>query len=392
VSTEAVFASCPNTSGPGRPQKLWRLSRLPLPTGFPNGSNSNSSRPATCCLTLSTPLAARDSYQRRLQPSPYHQCRSRSRQTTDVCVRNRNATWTPQSVQSRIQPSTNPFIIEQATCPPWWWMPAVARPPVAERWKWWQMPSVNLAMRRFHSTHRLCHPRSDGPSIRTSAFECGLAAQQEIAGPTPADRCFSTNLPDQTASHRECGTCGRARKTARCGFGDANADHVNLGERRAISPESRFQWWIFDRRTRSCLAELPCRAEFAALMFDSPGWCCRPRIHRPNQRTAFLPQQHLGGLQTPAFQHRPGRPASKTRIVAHKQQVVRIDREISWLSTWTITRRLIRALDSNLSTWTRSCWRLRQGVLINHCSKKSNVALSAHAVCAQSSIPNLCMT
>jgi D-beta-D-heptose 7-phosphate kinase/D-beta-D-heptose 1-phosphate adenosyltransferase len=65
------------------------------------------------------------------------------------------------------------------------------------------------------------------------------------------------------------------------------------------------------------------------------------------QLKRLLAQQRIGCKNLLASEARP--TSVKTRIVAHKQQVVRIDRETRDGIDASVTRRLIRALESNIA-------------------------------------------
>jgi rfaE bifunctional protein kinase chain/domain len=128
--------------------------------------------------------------------------------------------------------------------------------------------------------------------------------------------------------------------------GDVMLDHFIWGSVGRISPEAPVPVVDFERENFMPGGAANVARNLAAL--NAPAELFGIVGHDPfaDQLKALLSQQHIGcrGLFTTAT-----RPTSvKTRIVAHKQQVVRIDRETRDGLDTSLTRRLSAALQSKI--------------------------------------------
>lgn len=138
-----------------------------------------------------------------------------------------------------------------------------------------------------------------------------------------------------------------ARKTHVVVIGDAMLDHFIWGNVARISPEAPVPVVDFARESfmpggaanvARNLTALDVQTDlFGVVGEDSPA----------GQLKHLLTQQHIGCRNLVASHTRP--TSIKTRIVAHKQQVVRIDRETRDSIDASVTRKLIRALESTIS-------------------------------------------
>src|SRR5258707_15433051 len=133
------------------------------------------------------------------------------------------------------------------------------------------------------------------------------------------------------------------RKTHVVVIGDAMLDHFIWGNVARISPEAPVPVVDFDRESfmpggaanvaRNLTAVDARRDLFGVVGQDVSA----------EQLKRLLTQQHIGCKNLLASEARP--TSVKSRIVAHKQQVVRIDSETRDGIDAAVTRRLIRALE-----------------------------------------------
>src|SRR5258705_6317509 len=128
--------------------------------------------------------------------------------------------------------------------------------------------------------------------------------------------------------------------------GDAMLDHFIWGSVGRFSPEAPVPVVDFERENFMPGGAANVARNLAALNAPAELFGVVGHDAFAEQLKALLSQQHIGcrGLFTTAT-----RPTSvKTRIVAHKQQVVRIDRETRDGLDSSLTRRLSGALQSKI--------------------------------------------
>jgi len=138
-----------------------------------------------------------------------------------------------------------------------------------------------------------------------------------------------------------------ASKTHVVVIGDAMLDHFIWGNVARISPEAPVPVVDFARESFMPGGAANVARNLTALNVRTDLFAVVGEDSSADQLKRLLAQQHIGCKHLLASQARP--TSVKTRIVAHKQQVVRIDRETRDGVDVAITRRLIRALDSNIS-------------------------------------------
>src|SRR5438552_5279251 len=128
--------------------------------------------------------------------------------------------------------------------------------------------------------------------------------------------------------------------------GDVMLDHFIWGSVARISPEAPVPVVDFERENFMPGGAANVARNLAACRAPTELFGVVGHDHAAEQLKTLLAQQHIGcrGLLGQAT-----RPTSvKTRIVAHKQQVVRIDRERRDGLDGALTRRLTRALQSRI--------------------------------------------
>lgn len=138
-----------------------------------------------------------------------------------------------------------------------------------------------------------------------------------------------------------------ASKTRIIVIGDAMLDHFVWGNVARISPEAPVPVVDFDRESFMPGGAANVARNLTALNVPTELFAVVGRDISAGHLKRLLVQQHIGCKNLVATDTRP--TSVKTRIVAHKQQVVRIDRETRDGLDSAITRRLLRALESNIS-------------------------------------------
>lgn len=138
-----------------------------------------------------------------------------------------------------------------------------------------------------------------------------------------------------------------ARKTRVIVVGDAMLDHFIWGNVARISPEAPVPVVDFDRESFMPGGAANVARNLTALDVPTELFGVVGRDIHADHLKRLLAQQRIGCRNLVASETRP--TSVKTRIVAHKQQVVRIDRETRDGLDGTITRRLLRALESSIS-------------------------------------------
>src|SRR5438045_653722 len=138
-----------------------------------------------------------------------------------------------------------------------------------------------------------------------------------------------------------------ARKTHVIVIGDAMLDHFIWGNVARISPEAPVPVVDFDRESFMPGGAANVARNLTALDVRTDLFGVVGQDSSAEQLKRLLTQQHIGCKNLLTSEARP--TSVKTRIVAHKQQVVRIDRETRDGIDASVTRRLIRALESNIS-------------------------------------------
>lgn len=138
-----------------------------------------------------------------------------------------------------------------------------------------------------------------------------------------------------------------ARKAHVIVIGDAMLDHFIWGNVARISPEAPVPVVDFDRESFMPGGAANVARNLTALDVPTDLFSVVGEDASADQLKRLLTQQHIGCKNLLASETRP--TSVKTRIVAHKQQVVRIDRETRDGIDSNITRRLVRALESNIS-------------------------------------------
>lgn len=141
-----------------------------------------------------------------------------------------------------------------------------------------------------------------------------------------------------------------ARKTQVVVVGDAMLDHFIWGNVARISPEAPVPVVDFARESFMPGGAANVARNLTALNVPTELFGVVGQDISAEQLKRLLVQQHIGCKNLLASGTRP--TSVKTRIVAHKQQVVRIDRETRDGIDSAITRRLLRALESNMSKVT----------------------------------------
>lgn len=138
-----------------------------------------------------------------------------------------------------------------------------------------------------------------------------------------------------------------ARKRHVVVIGDAMLDHFIWGNVARISPEAPVPVVDFARESFMPGGAANVARNLTALEVKTELFGVVGKDISAEQLKRLLTQQHIGCRNLVANESRP--TSVKTRIVAHKQQVVRIDREMRDGIDASVTRRLIRALESNIS-------------------------------------------
>src|SRR5689334_2259960 len=138
-----------------------------------------------------------------------------------------------------------------------------------------------------------------------------------------------------------------ARRTRVLVIGDVMLDQFLWGRVSRISPEAPVPVVDFERESFMPGGAANVARNLAALDASTEIFGVTGQDHAAVQLKTLLTEQHIGcsGLMSVA-----ARPTSvKTRIVAHKQQVVRIDREKRDGLHSRVTQRLLEALQSKIS-------------------------------------------
>src|SRR3954469_4801610 len=130
-------------------------------------------------------------------------------------------------------------------------------------------------------------------------------------------------------------------------IGDVMLDHFIWGSVARISPEAPVPVVDFDRESFMPGGAANVARNLTALNVPTELFGVVGQDISAEQLKRLLVQQHIGCKNLLASETRP--TSVKTRIVAHKQQVVRIDRETRDGLDTAITRRLLRGLESNMS-------------------------------------------
>jgi len=138
-----------------------------------------------------------------------------------------------------------------------------------------------------------------------------------------------------------------ARKTRVIVLGDAMLDHFIWGNVARISPEAPVPVVDFVRESFMPGGAANVARNLTALDVPTELFSVVGEDASAHQLKRLLTQQRIGCKNLLASETRA--TSVKTRIVAHKQQVVRIDRETRDGIDSNMTRRLIRALESNIS-------------------------------------------
>src|SRR5438552_6657304 len=129
--------------------------------------------------------------------------------------------------------------------------------------------------------------------------------------------------------------------------GDVMLDQFIWGSVARISPEAPVPVVEFDRESFMPGGAANVARNLTALSVPTELFGVVGRDVSAEQLKRLLAQQNIGCRNLLASDTRL--TSVKTRIVAHKQQVVRIDRETREGIDTAISRRLIRALESNIS-------------------------------------------
>ena len=138
-----------------------------------------------------------------------------------------------------------------------------------------------------------------------------------------------------------------ARKTHVIVIGDAMLDHFIWGNVARISPEAPVPVVDFARESFMPGGAANVARNLTALDVKTDLFGVVGEDSSAEQLKRLLTQQRIGCKNLLGTETRP--TSVKTRIVAHKQQVVRIDREARDGIDASVTRRLVRALESNIS-------------------------------------------
>jgi D-beta-D-heptose 7-phosphate kinase/D-beta-D-heptose 1-phosphate adenosyltransferase len=138
-----------------------------------------------------------------------------------------------------------------------------------------------------------------------------------------------------------------ARKIHVVVIGDAMLDHFVWGNVARISPEAPVPVVDFDRESFMPGGAANVARNLTALKVRTDLFGVVGEDASANQLKRLLTQQHIGCKNLVGSESRP--TSVKTRIVAHKQQVVRIDREARDGIDVNMSRRLVRALELNIS-------------------------------------------
>lgn len=141
-----------------------------------------------------------------------------------------------------------------------------------------------------------------------------------------------------------------ARKTQVIVIGDAMLDHFIWGNVARISPEAPVPVVDFDRESFMPGGAANVARNLTALNVHTDLFGVVGEDASAEQLKRLLTEQHIGCRNLLASDRRP--TSVKTRIVAHKQQVVRIDRETRDGIDDSITGRLVRALETNIAELT----------------------------------------
>src|SRR5260221_13455422 len=126
--------------------------------------------------------------------------------------------------------------------------------------------------------------------------------------------------------------------------GDVMLDHFIWGSVARISPEAPVPVVEFERESLMPGGAANVARNLAALNAATELYGVVGRDGAANQLKSLLAHHHIGGGGLVGAATRS--TSVKTRIVAHKQQVVRIDRETRDGLDGPLTRRLVRALQS----------------------------------------------
>lgn len=137
-----------------------------------------------------------------------------------------------------------------------------------------------------------------------------------------------------------------ARKSHIVVIGDAMLDHFIWGNVARISPEAPVPVVDFDRESFMPGGAANVARNLTALEIKTDLYGVVGKDVSAGHLKRLLTQQHIGCRNLVPSGSRP--TSIKTRIVAHKQQVVRIDRETRDGIDTSVTRRLINALESNI--------------------------------------------
>jgi D-glycero-beta-D-manno-heptose-7-phosphate kinase len=137
-----------------------------------------------------------------------------------------------------------------------------------------------------------------------------------------------------------------ARRARVLVIGDVMLDQFIWGKVARISPEAPVPIVEFDRESFMPGGAANVARNLSALNVSVELFGIIGRDDGGKQLTRLLSEQHVGCLGLLAD---PARPTSlKTRIVAHRQQVVRVDRESRLDADAAVTRRLLAALEPRI--------------------------------------------
>src|SRR5689334_15727830 len=129
--------------------------------------------------------------------------------------------------------------------------------------------------------------------------------------------------------------------------GDVMLDHFIWGSVGRISPEAPVPVVDFERESFMPGGAANVARNLAALEAPTELFGVTGNDHAARQLKSLLAEQHIacGGLVNSVTRS----TTVKTRIVAHKQQVVRIDRETRDGLNQQLDQRLVRALEARIS-------------------------------------------
>src|SRR6184192_627325 len=140
----------------------------------------------------------------------------------------------------------------------------------------------------------------------------------------------------------------RAARTRVLVVGDVMLDHFIWGSVARISPEAPVPVVDFDRESFMPGGAANVARNLTALNVRTDLFGVVGEDSSADQLKRLLAQQHIGCKHLLASQARP--TSVKTRIVAHKQQVVRIDRETRDGLDGTLTDQLLQSLRADIRT------------------------------------------